>query len=137
MPPFRRERKHCIKPIHQQTQQNRCPLLFGFLLSLSSIVVPLRIAALQCCWHSGYNHSCWWASFLACCLGGRPALYNIYIPHISLIYSMYIYNYMHIWRAGRNVKTTPANNYGYNRKVTQTSLIFSLKKAHFFDLDLP
>ena len=25
---------------------------------------------------------------------------------------MYTYNYMHIWRAARNVKTTPANNYG-------------------------
>ena len=25
---------------------------------------------------------------------------------------MYIYNYMHIWRAARNVKITPANNYG-------------------------
>ena len=25
---------------------------------------------------------------------------------------MYMYNYMHIWRAARNVKTTPANNYG-------------------------
>ena len=24
---------------------------------------------------------------------------------------MYIYNYMHIWRAARNVKITPANNY--------------------------
>ena len=57
------------------------------------------------------NHSCWLASFLAFCLGGRPAIYTIYIPYISLIYSIYIYNYMHIWRAARNVKTTPANNY--------------------------
>ena len=24
---------------------------------------------------------------------------------------MYIYNYMHIWQAARNVKITPANNY--------------------------
>ena len=27
---------------------------------------------------------------------------------------MYIYNYMHIWRAARNVKITPANNYDRN-----------------------
>ena len=57
------------------------------------------------------GHSCWRASFLAFCLGGRPAIYTIYIPYISLIYSMYISNYMHIWRATRNVKITPANNY--------------------------
>ena len=25
---------------------------------------------------------------------------------------MYIYNYTHIWRAARNVKNPPANNYG-------------------------
>ena len=25
---------------------------------------------------------------------------------------MYIYNYLHIWRAARNVKNPPANNYG-------------------------
>ena len=26
------------------------------------------------------DHSCWRASFLAFCLGGRPAIYNINIP---------------------------------------------------------
>ena len=25
---------------------------------------------------------------------------------------MYVYNYMNIWRAARNVKNPPANNYG-------------------------
>ena len=57
------------------------------------------------------HHSCWRASFLAFCLGGRPAIYTINIPYISFIYSMYIYNYLHIWRAARNVKNPPANNY--------------------------
>ena len=57
-------------------------------------------------------HSCWRASFLAFCLGRRPAKYTIYIPYISFIYSMYIYNYIHIWQAARNVKNSPANNYG-------------------------
>ena len=46
-------------------------------------------------------HSCWRASFLAFCLCGRPAIYTIYIPYTSLIFSMYTYNYTHIWRAAR------------------------------------
>ena len=53
------------------------------------------------------DHSCWRASFLAFCLGGRPAIYTINIPYISFIYSMYIYNYLHIWRAARNVQNRP------------------------------
>ena len=60
------------------------------------------------------NHSCWRTSFLAFCLGGRPAIYTIYIPYVSFIHSRYIYNYMHIWRAARNVKNPPANNYAAN-----------------------
>ena len=36
------------------------------------------------------QHSCWRASFLAFCLGGRPTIYTLYIPYISFIYSMYI-----------------------------------------------
>ena len=31
---------------------------------------------------------------------------------------MYIYNYLHIWRAARYVKNPPANNYGENRVLT-------------------
>ena len=30
---------------------------------------------------------------------------------------MYIYNYVHIWRAARNVKKPPANNYGFSNAV--------------------
>ena len=30
---------------------------------------------------------------------------------------MYIYNYLHIWRAARNVKNPPANNYAVRRSV--------------------
>ena len=71
-------------------------------------------------------HSCWLASFLAFCLGGRPAIYTIYIPYISLIYSIYTYNYMHIWRAARNVKITPANNYA----AINTSHITARPFAH-------
>ena len=36
------------------------------------------------------QHCCWRASFMAFCLGGRPAIYTIYIPCILCIYSMYI-----------------------------------------------
>ena len=57
------------------------------------------------------HHSFWRASILAFCLGGLPAIYTIYTPCISFICSMYVYNYIHIWRAARNVKKTPANNY--------------------------
>ena len=60
-----------------------------------------------------FQHSCWRAWFLAFCLGGRPAIYTRYIPYISFIYSMYIYNYMHVWRAARNVRDPPANNYAF------------------------
>ena len=57
-----------------------------------------------------YNHSCWRASFFTFCLGGRPVIYTIYKPYISFIYSMYIYNYILIWRAAHDVKHPPANN---------------------------
>ena len=57
------------------------------------------------------EHSCRQASFLSFCLCGRPAIYTIYVPYISCIYSMYIYNYIHTWRAARNVERPPANNY--------------------------
>ena len=57
------------------------------------------------------EHSCRQASFLSFCLCGRPAIYTIYVPYISCIYSMYIYNYIHTWRAARNVKNAPTNNY--------------------------
>ena len=30
---------------------------------------------------------------------------------------MYIYNYIHIWRAARNVKNPPANNYAGKRSA--------------------
>ena len=43
------------------------------------------------------KHSCWRASFLAFCLGGRPAMYTMYIPYISCVYSMYIYTTIHIF----------------------------------------
>ena len=48
---------------------------------------------------------------MALYLGGRPAIYSIDIPYISLVYSMYIYKYIHILRAARNVNNPPANNY--------------------------
>ena len=54
------------------------------------------------------DHSGWRASFLAFCLG----MYTIYIPCTSSVYSMYVYNYIHIWRAACNVQNPPANNYG-------------------------
>ena len=78
------------------------------------------------------HHSCWRASFFAFCPGGRPAIYTIYIPYISLIYSIYIYNYMHIWRAARNVKTTPANNCGYLVCIEEGDLhyVFSVCVVH-------
>ena len=63
------------------------------------------------CQRCAMHHSCWRASFLAFCLGGRPAICTIYIPDISFTYPMYIYNYLHLWRAARNVKNPPANNY--------------------------
>ena len=59
--------------------------------------------------------------FLAFCLGGRPTIYTIRIPPISLIYSMYIYNYSHVWRAARNCKNPPANNYGASHRPFFTS----------------
>ena len=34
---------------------------------------------------------------------------------------MYMYNYMHIWRAARNVKTTPTNNYAFQGELTDIS----------------
>ena len=40
-----------------------------------------------------------------------PAMYTIYIPYISLIYSMYIHKYIHIWRAAYNSRNLPAKNY--------------------------
>ena len=57
------------------------------------------------------EHSCWQASFLAFC-----RIYIIYIPLISFIYSMYTYNYIHIWRAARTVKNPPASNYAEDAK---------------------
>ena len=56
-------------------------------------------------------HRCWRASFLAFCRGGQPAIYTIAIPYLSIVYSMYTYNYLHVWRAARKVKTPPADNY--------------------------
>ena len=43
-------------------------------------------------------------------LAGSPP-YILYIPYISFIYSMYVYNYIHIWQAARNVENPPASNY--------------------------
>ena len=63
------------------------------------------------------EHSCWRASFLASHLDGRPAKDTIYIPYISFMYSMYIYSYIHIWRADSSVNTPPANNYLQELKV--------------------
>ena len=63
------------------------------------------------------QHSCRRASFLAFCLCGRPAIYTIYKPYRSCIYSMLIYNYTHIWWATRNVKNPPANSYGRPRET--------------------
>ena len=70
---------------------------------------PEMHSLMQVCGYS-CRHSCWRASFLAVCLGGRPATYTIHIPYISCIYSMY--NYIDIWRAVHNVKNPPANNNG-------------------------
>ena len=36
---------------------------------------------------------------------------------------MYIYNYIHIWRAAGNVKTPPANNYGQMYVVGPTLVL--------------
>ena len=81
-------------------------------LSVSAQLCPLKGGVKAAAsTHTIQQHSCWRASFLAFCLGRRPAIYTIYIPYISFIYSMYIYNYLHIWRAARNVKNPPANNY--------------------------
>ena len=43
-------------------------------------------------------------------------MYTIYIPYILFIYSMYIYNYIHILRGTRNVINSPANNYVLQQK---------------------
>ena len=59
-------------------------------------------------------HSCWWALVdIFCFLSWRAArhVYYIHTLNISFIYSMYIYSCIHIWRAARNVKNPPANNY--------------------------
>ena len=80
--------------------------------SLVPATSKVRHVEMMICFGDGDVHSCWRASFLAFCLGGRPAIYTIYIPYISMIYSMCTYNYIHIWRAARNVKNSPANNYG-------------------------
>ena len=44
----------------------------------------------------------------------KRAARRIYYTHTlytPFIYSMYVYNYIHMWRAARNVKNPPANNY--------------------------
>ena len=89
-----------------------------YSISTVSDCVPVRILLralpsiqLPCMLHIHTHHSCWRASFLAFCLGGRPAICTIYIPDISFIYPMCIYNYLHLWRAARNVKNPPASNY--------------------------
>ena len=95
--------------------------MFTAAFCKQGVVAPKASHHLARCKHHMYvhvPHSCWRASFLAFCLGGRPAIYNIYVPYISCMYSMYIYNYVHIWRAARNVKNPPANNYD----VQHTSL---------------
>ena len=44
---------------------------------------------------------------------------------------MYIYNYIHIWRAVRNVKNPPANNYATKAKWTSQPIVvrMSLKSG--------
>ena len=74
------------------------------------------------------HHSCWRASFLAFCLGGRPAIYTIYIPYTSFIYSMYIYNYIHTWLAACNVK----NQFHSNRYAPPPSTLGVLSIEVFF-----
>ena len=37
---------------------------------------------------------------------------------------MYIYNYIHIWRAARNVNIPPANNYAVGSKAPRSQLKF-------------
>ena len=76
-------------------------------------------------------HSCWRASVLAFCRGGRPVICIIYIPCISCTYSMYIYTYIHIWRAARNVKNLPANNYVTSRPVLMSSKLKNLFFGYF------
>ena len=43
--------------------------------------------------------------------GGPPYILYTYLTY-HFMYSMYIYNYIHICWADRNVKNPPANNYG-------------------------
>ena len=79
-------------------------------VAVQCLILNLKVSVQSPC-SCAMHHSCWRASFLGFCLGGRPAIYTIYIPYISFLYSMYIYNYMHIWQAARNVKNPPANSY--------------------------
>ena len=66
------------------------------------------------------NLSCWRASFLPYVLTGGPP-YILCACLIYHVYTMYIYNSIHIWRATRNVKNPPANNYGPNLTMLHQS----------------
>ena len=51
-------------------------------------------------------HSCWRASFLAFCLGGRPAIY--YIHTLYIIYILYLYIRLYTYLACRPQCQQPA-----------------------------
>ena len=53
-----------------------------------------------CCW----EHSCWWASFLAFCFGGQPAIYTIHIS--NHLYTLCTYTTTYIFGGPRAMSKT-------------------------------
>ena len=47
---------------------------------------------------------------------------------------MYIYNYVHVWQATRNVKNPPANNYAQKMDDNELRLVYMASADNVADL---
>ena len=121
-----------------------------FMLTIKNDIYRIKVSQYYVIWPEDIvtdgplqRSCCWRESFLGFSSSASGWIYTVYIQYISRTYSLYIYNYIQIYRAARNDKGPPVNNYASTRwpprwrdLVSSDMLLWSPQKSFIYSTKL-